>query len=101
MRTWLKHLIYQINNLIIVKEPNTDTGNYSLEVMLDDAQQALKNAHNRFAIANDPDLIDYAIYSILASEKRYQYILKQIKHESGLSGKCCARGIELGREVNI
>ncbi|MEN6460978.1 MAG: DUF2508 family protein [Syntrophomonas sp.] len=80
MWDWVKWLIGKGLNLMVIQEPEVDTRQYSLQVMLDEARGKLKCAHNRFDIADDPDLIDCAIFTLKAEEKRYDYILKQIKH---------------------
>lgn len=80
MWNWFKWLIGKVLSLMVMQEPEVDTKQYSLEVMLAEAQGRLKCAHNRFAIADDSDLIDCAIYTLKAEEKKFDYILKQIKH---------------------
>jgi hypothetical protein len=74
-----KRLLGKVLNLMVIDEPEADTRQYSWEVMLDEAQGRLKSAYNRFSLVDDPDLIDSAIYNLKAEEKRYDYILKQIK----------------------
>ncbi len=41
----------------------------------------LKAAENYFDNANDPDLIDFAIYDIEAAKKKYAYMLKKARQE--------------------
>ncbi|MGI5920308.1 MAG: DUF2508 family protein [Syntrophomonadaceae bacterium] len=79
MWTCFKRLAGKVFNLMIIEEPGIDTRQYTLEAMLEETRDKLKCAHNRFAIADDPDLIDSAIYMIKAEEKRFDYILKQVK----------------------
>lgn len=50
---------------------------------LRNAQSDFENAINNYDFAEDPELIDYYIYKIKASQARYQYLLKKVK-EKGL-----------------
>jgi hypothetical protein len=43
---------------------------------IEEARQEWLNAKSYFNHVTDPDLIDMAIYSIEAAEKRYMYLLK-------------------------
>ncbi|MDD2495228.1 MAG: DUF2508 family protein [Tissierellia bacterium] len=44
------------------------------------AKKEWDNAKNIFENVSNPDLVDYAIYNVDAAEKRYMYILNQIKN---------------------
>ena len=46
---------------------------------IENAKRNWEDAKSIFENATDPDLIDYAIYNVDAAEKRYTYLLKQIK----------------------
>ncbi len=50
---------------------------------LRNAQDDFENAINNYDFVEDPELIDYYIYKIKASQTRYQYLLKKVK-EKGL-----------------
>ncbi len=45
-------------------------------------------AEKFFESVSEPELVDYAIYRIEASKKRYMYLLKQAK-EKGIKVDCC------------
>lgn len=47
--------------------------------LVDLARQEMLNAERFFEEVNDPDLVDYAIYTMEAARKRYVYLLKQAK----------------------
>jgi hypothetical protein len=49
--------------------------------LLKEAQQKLAEARNLFAIVDDPEMIDYAIFNLKAAEKRYNYLLKIVKKD--------------------
>lgn len=44
------------------------------------AKKDWDNAKNIFENVSNPELVDYAIYNVDAAEKRYMYILNQIKN---------------------
>lgn len=46
---------------------------------IENARKEWEDAKNIFENVTNPDLIDYAIYNVDAAEKRYTYLLKQIK----------------------
>lgn len=53
-----------------------------LYISLNNAKKEWENAKNIFENVSNPDLVDYAIYNIDAAEKRYMYLLKQMKNYS-------------------
>lgn len=68
----------------ILVEPFEDYGEVAVndEVMikaLQEAKESWQTARSYFDHATDPDLIDHAIYSIEAAERKYMYLLKQAK----------------------
>lgn len=56
---------------------------FSEEQMVEEAHQALIQAQNLFARVEDPDMIDYAIYSMKAAEERFDFLVKAIKSHQG------------------
>ena len=54
---------------------------FSDRELLKEAHQELMCAHNMFARVVDEEMVDCAIYSINAAEKRYNYLYKKIKQE--------------------
>ena len=54
---------------------------FSDRELLAEAHQELMCAHNMFARVVEEEMIDCAIYSINAAEKRYNYLYKKIKQE--------------------
>ncbi len=52
------------------------------EALLEEIERtklALETAHSNFENSLDPDLIDSYIYEVNAVQKRYKFLLKQIK----------------------
>ena len=46
------------------------------------AREEWMDKENFFNFATDPDLIDFAIYDIEASRRKYAYLLKQAREEN-------------------
>lgn len=58
-----------------------ESGKYSLQQLTQEACSDLKKAHELLNWVTDPDMVEYAIYSLKAAEKRYDYMIKQIKNQ--------------------
>ncbi|MGD9569776.1 MAG: DUF2508 family protein [Sedimentibacter sp.] len=56
-------------------------GKNDLYINLENAKKEWEEAKNIFENVSEPDLVDYAIYNVEAAEKKYVYLLKQIKNE--------------------
>ncbi|MGS0763079.1 DUF2508 family protein [Syntrophomonas curvata] len=65
----------------ILGDDRPDKQDYSDKQLLKQAHLELMCAHNMFARMLDEDMVDCAIFSINAAEKRYNYLIKQIKQE--------------------
>ena len=53
-----------------------------LYINLENAKKEWEEAKNIFENVSEPDLVDYAIYNVEAAEKKYVYLLRQIKKEN-------------------
>ena len=62
------------------EEPAIDA--YGPEQMLNMAKQELDCAYNLFSRAEDPDLIECAVFKLKAAEKRYDFLIKQAKRQA-------------------
>lgn len=51
----------------------------SLELVVEQARQEWVNAKSFFDNVVDPDLVDYAVYSIEAAERKYVYLLNKAR----------------------
>lgn len=69
----LKDIVFNVNS------QEEEISKESIYISLRKAKQDWENAKNIFENVTNPDLIDYAIYNVDAAEKRYMYLLKQIK----------------------
>lgn len=47
--------------------------------VIEEARKEWEDAHNLFEHVEDPDLVDYVIYTMQAAEKKYVYLYKQAK----------------------
>ncbi|PKM75775.1 MAG: hypothetical protein CVU90_15885 [Firmicutes bacterium HGW-Firmicutes-15] len=50
-------------------------------VLIQQAKEELLTARHMFAQMEDPDMVDWAVYSITAAEKRYDYLLKDYRRK--------------------
>ncbi|NLJ86426.1 MAG: YaaL family protein [Firmicutes bacterium] len=53
-----------------------------LEAVIEQARQEWVNARTFFDNVVDPDLVDYAIYSIEAAERKYMYLLRKARKQN-------------------
>lgn len=67
------------DNFKIQKNANDKNDLY---INLENAKKEWEEAKNIFENVSEPDLVDYAIYSVEAAEKKYVYLLRQIKNEN-------------------
>ncbi len=78
---YLKNIKKFLNNLkaelIVTKEIEKPMNN--IYINLETARKEWEDAKNIFENVSDPDLIDYAIYNVEAAQKKYSYLIKQIK----------------------
>ncbi|XFO69106.1 hypothetical protein SPSIL_053350 [Sporomusa silvacetica DSM 10669] len=52
-----------------------------LRDQLEQARHEWLSAQNYYNNVSDADLVDYAVYHIQATEKKYTYLLKRARHE--------------------
>lgn len=65
----------------LLNENKQENIEFSDRELLKEAHRELMCAYNMFARVVDDEMVDCAIYSINAAEKRYNYIYKKIKQE--------------------
>nr|WP_312577849.1 YaaL family protein [Sedimentibacter sp.] len=72
--------IFYLKNIAnSIKAQETEDSVDDIYSSIETARKAWEDAQNIFENVTNPDLIDYAIYNVDAAEKRYTYLLKQIK----------------------
>ena len=80
MEIWSR-LYSQLKNCRLFNENHQENVDFSDRELLKEAHRELMCAHNMFARVVDEEMVDCAIYSINAAEKRYNYLYKKIKQE--------------------
>lgn len=65
---------------VLVKEKATDDYGWADEKLLEQAHKEWLKAQRIFDEASDPDLVEFAVYYLKACEKKYSYLLKQVKN---------------------
>lgn len=88
MGIWSR-LYSQLQTCGLLNEKQQENLDFSDRELLKEAYQELICAQNMFARVVDEEMIDCAIYSINAAEKRYNYLYKKIKQEH--SSPLCSR----------
>jgi len=77
-RAIVNQLINNINKpevLLFENKPPT------LTELVDQSKEQWHQARAYFENVNDPELVDYAINNLEAAEKRYNYLLKQLREQ--------------------
>lgn len=80
MEIWSR-LYSQLKNCRLFNENHQENVDFSDRELLKEAHRELMCAHNMFTRVVDEEMVDCAIYSINAAEKRYNYLYKKIKQE--------------------
>lgn len=70
----------------LVLQESRDEVHLTDEELLDSAHQELVQALSLFAQAEDPAMIDSAIFRLKAAEQRYDYLVRRIKEQRGCCG---------------
>ncbi|MGI6731860.1 MAG: YaaL family protein [Anaerovoracaceae bacterium] len=74
----IKNIVEKAYHQILnVPEPINESE--ELKLSIQEAQQDWRRAERIFSEATDPDLVDYAIYDMLAAKTRYSYLIKTAK----------------------
>lgn len=68
------------NILEIFKQPQKAEEKKDIYINIENAKREWEDAKNIFENVSEPDLVDYAIYKVEAAEKKYIYLLRQIKN---------------------
>lgn len=74
-----KKIFYLKNIANSIKTQETEDSVEDIYSSIENARKEWEDAKNIFENVTNPDLIDYAIHKVDATEKRYTYLLKQIK----------------------
>lgn len=66
-------------------EPEQSHQAPSLAQVVEDARREYLCALDYFQNVTDPDLVDGAAYAVKAAEKRYNYLLRKVREERGIT----------------
>jgi KaiC/GvpD/RAD55 family RecA-like ATPase len=69
------------NRVSVNVEHGFEKDSVDLVAQIEEAKREWLHARSFFDAVTDPDLIDYAIYSMQAAERRYVYMLKLLKEQ--------------------
>ena len=64
-----------------LRQKKADNKN-DIYINIENAKREWEDAKNIFENVSQPDLVDYAIYKVEAAEKKYIYLLRQVKNGS-------------------
>lgn len=74
---------FNLKNIFeIFKQPKKENVNNDLYINIENAKREWEDAKNIFENVSQPDLVDFAIYKVEAAERKYVYLLRQIKNEN-------------------
>ncbi|WMJ78274.1 MULTISPECIES: YaaL family protein [unclassified Sedimentibacter] len=73
--------LMNIKNIFYNSKVRSSNDKNDLYANLESARKEWEEAKNIFENVSEPDLVDYAIYNVEAAEKKYIYLLRQIKNE--------------------
>ncbi|MEN6327752.1 MAG: DUF2508 family protein [Syntrophomonas sp.] len=71
---------------MFLQDDITSSVDMSDEAMLKEAYREMMEAENLFSRVEDAEMIDYAVFNLNAAEKRYNYVLKQIRDREPIKG---------------
>ncbi|MGI5911948.1 MAG: DUF2508 family protein [Syntrophomonadaceae bacterium] len=80
MQRW-RSLYNRLLSYRILRDQQPQKSSYSNHDLLKQAHLDLMSAYNMFNRVIDEDMVDCAIFSISASEKRYNYLIRKIREE--------------------
>jgi hypothetical protein len=70
-----------ISNLWIITSYDRPSPGFDDVKLIKLAGDDISAARNLFSRADDPDMIEWAIFSLTAAEKRYDYLLRKYKQK--------------------
>jgi hypothetical protein len=81
MKMYIKSLMSRVGTWFTFSPPREEETvcDFSEDRMLEEAHRAMVQAQNLFSRVEDPDMIQYAVYTMKAAEEHYNYLIKAIK----------------------
>ncbi len=80
MKVWLKWWA-ALREVCLLNSEDKQQKKLDDIVLIQEAKDELLTARHMFAQMEDPDMVDWAVYSMTAAEKRYDYLLKNYKQK--------------------
>lgn len=81
MSIW-DNLCQVFRGLLVFESEDTLAEFWPDELILEHAKRDWLIAQKMFEEASHPELVDYTVYNLKAAEKRYMYLLKQLRAET-------------------
>ena len=81
MRVWSRILNSIYKNWFMTDEPKTGQKQIDDLAEIKIAIEDMATARSIYSEVDDPELVDWAVYSLTAAEKRYDYLLKKYRQE--------------------
>lgn len=79
MRAWLKFWKNVFNPWMVKDKQEV---NYIDDIEeINKAVEEMARARSIYSEVGDPEMVDWAVYSLTAAEKRYDYLLKKYRHK--------------------
>jgi hypothetical protein len=64
-------------------DPHGDV-NRDLQVQVDAAHREWQAAQQYFQMVSEPELVDHAIFTLEAAQRKYMYLFRQLRHAQGV-----------------
>ncbi|NLN86608.1 MAG: DUF2508 family protein [Syntrophomonadaceae bacterium] len=81
MRIWSRIWDNICKNWFLAGEPETGQKQIDDLAEIQTAVEEMATARSIYSEVNDPELVDWAVYSLTAAEKRYDYLLKKYRQK--------------------
>ncbi len=82
MRSWCSIWHNILNKWFMADNPDINQISINDIDEIKQAVQEMATARTIYSEVNDPELVDWAVYSLTAAEKRYEYLLKKYRLKS-------------------
>ena len=76
----LKKMFPMILNLLVAN-PEAEVYSAKQEELINQAREELSQAYNIFSNVSDPELVEIAVLNIKAAEKRFDFLVREIKRK--------------------
>ncbi len=66
---------------LLVASPEAEVKSAKQEELIKQAREELSQAYNIFSNVSDPELVEIAVLNIKAAEKRFDFLIREIKRK--------------------